>query len=94
MTSQPMPKFGPAARKKLRCVELTPRHLTLIELEHGDCRYPYGGDAEDEAITFCGHPRQAGSSYCRPHLRLTRGPGTPAEHASAAALLRLPEVAA
>ena len=21
----------------------------------GDCRYPYGGDAEGEAITFCGH---------------------------------------
>ncbi len=38
--------------------------LSLIDLEAGDCRYPYGGDEEGEAITFCGHPQREGSSYC------------------------------
>ena len=33
----------------LRCVEIEPRHLSLMELEAGDCRYPYGGDVEGEA---------------------------------------------
>src|SRR2546423_964337 len=49
---------------KLRCVEIEPRHLSLIELEPGDCRYPYGGEDEGEAITFCGRQRRPGSSYC------------------------------
>lgn len=63
---------------KIRCVEIVPRGLTIIDLEPGDCRYPYG----DEAITFCGHPSYSytregsevkiTSSYCRPHYELTR----------------------
>ena len=64
---------------KLRCVEIEPRHLSLIELERGDCRYPYGGDEEGEAITFCGHPRRPGSSYCTPHFHLSRDPAEPPE---------------
>ena len=62
---------------KLRCVGIEPRHLSLTELERGDCRYPYGGDEEGEAITFCGHPRRAGSSYCSPHFHLSRNPVEP-----------------
>lgn len=71
-----------ADQYKLRCVEIVPRHLTLIELECGDCRYPYGGDSTSEAITFCGHPSYSyvregteakiTSSYCRPHFELCR----------------------
>ncbi len=53
-----------------------------FELEPGDCRYPYGGDKDDEPIAFCGHPRRAGSSYCTPHFHLTRGVGTEAERAA------------
>ncbi len=68
---RPLPVFETAEPVKLRCVEIEPRHLSLIELEPGDCRYPYGGDEEGEAITFCGHPRRAGSSYCTPHFHLT-----------------------
>ena len=49
-----------AAALQLRCVGITPRHLSLVDLEPGDCRYPYGGDAEGEAITFCGHPAPRG----------------------------------
>ena len=64
---------------KLRCAEVEPRHLSLFELECGDCRYPYGGDEEGEAITFCGHPRQPGSSYCASHFQLSRSPGVSPE---------------
>ena len=70
----PQPVFEAVKPVKLRCVEIEPRHLSLIELEHGDCRYPYGGDEEGEAITFCGHPKRPGSSYCTPHFHLTRNP--------------------
>ena len=90
---RPMPIFRRVDRAPLRCVEIVPRHLGLVDLEPGDCRYPYGGDEEGEAITFCGHPRREGSSYCAPHFHLTRGPGTPAERAADAVLLRLVEAA-
>lgn len=76
-------------RVMFRCVQIVPRHLPLIELEAGDCRYPYGGDADGEAITFCGHPQREGSSYCLGHFNLTRGPGTPSERASIPVALRL-----
>ncbi|PAY04565.1 hypothetical protein CK489_35665 [Bradyrhizobium sp. UFLA03-84] len=59
---------------RLRCAAVAPRHLSLLDLQPGDCRYPYGGDAEDEAMTFCGHPRRPGSSYCAPHFHLSRDP--------------------
>jgi len=42
----PAPEMGKAEPVNLRCVEIEPRHLSLVELEHGDCRYPYGGDEE------------------------------------------------
>src|ERR1700676_4641001 len=55
--TRPKPPVGErAAALNLRCVGIAPRHLALIDLEPGDCRYPYGGDKEGEAITFCGHP--------------------------------------
>jgi len=73
----PTPVFKEAVPVKLRCIGIEPRHLSLIELEHGDCRYPYGGDEEGEAITFCGHPRRPGSSYCSPHFQLSRNPVEP-----------------
>ena len=60
-----------AAVLGLRCVAITPRRLSLVDLEADECRYPYGGDAEGEPITFCGHPRREGSSYCVSHFHLT-----------------------
>ena len=80
-------------RVKLRCIQIMPRHLRLTELEAGDCRYPYGGDADGEAITFCGHPQREGSSYCIGHFHLTRGPGTASERAAVQVALRLVEAA-
>ena len=93
--SSPRPEqmLEPAKPFKLRCVEIDPRHLSLIDLEPGDCRYPYGGDDEGEAITFCGHPRRRGSSYCTAHFHLSRGPGTVSERMAIIVALRLIEAA-
>ena len=82
-----------AAALKLRCVGIVPRHLSLLELERGDCRYPYGGEAEGEAITFCGHPRREGSSYCVAHFHLTSIPGPASERIAGKVPLRLVEAA-
>jgi GcrA cell cycle regulator len=89
--------FKRAAELRLRCVAVVPRQLSLIELEDGDCRYPYGGDQEGEAITFCGHPRREGSSYCTSHFHLTSGlpagGGTEVPEHAPRARLRLVEAA-
>jgi GcrA cell cycle regulator len=90
---QLMPVFEPVETVKLRCAEIDPRHLSLIDLEPGDCRYPYGGDAEGEAITFCGHPQRRASSYCTAHFYLSRGPGTASERTAIIDALRLVEAA-
>jgi hypothetical protein len=87
------PVFKEIKPVKLRCVAIEPRHLSLIELERGDCRYPYGGDEEGEAITFCGHPRRPGSSYCTPHFHLCRDPVVPPERTVSAISLRVVEAA-
>ncbi len=86
---RPTPAFERAAPTKLRCVEIAPRHLAVTELGRGDCRYPYGGDEEGEAITFCGHPRRPGSSYCTPHFHLSREPIEPPERVLGTASLRV-----
>jgi GcrA cell cycle regulator len=83
------PVFERVEQVELRCVEVDARHLTLVELERGDCRFPYGGDSDGEAITFCGHPRRKGSSYCTPHFHLSRNPDVAAERTVSAAPLRL-----
>jgi GcrA cell cycle regulator len=87
------PVLKRAAALSLRCVAIVPRHLSLLELEAGDCRYPYGGDQEGEPITFCGHPRRDGSSYCVSHFHLTRTDLSAPERSAAKGLLRLVEAA-
>jgi GcrA cell cycle regulator len=87
------PVFETVEVPKLRCVDLEPRCLSLLELEPGDCRYPYGGDDEGEAITFCGHTQREDSSYCTAHFHLTRGPGAAPERAVSTAPLRIVEAA-
>ncbi|HLZ06927.1 MAG TPA: GcrA family cell cycle regulator [Bradyrhizobium sp.] len=78
---------------RLRCVGIQPRLVSLAELSDGDCRYPYGGDKEGEAITFCGHPRFRRSSYCAPHFHLTRGPRIEDDRPAGPFVLRLVEAA-
>lgn len=74
-----MPIFEAIEPVKLRRADIDPRHLSLADLEAGDCRYPYGGDEEGEPITFCGHPRHENSSYCTAHFKLTRNTEAEAE---------------
>jgi GcrA cell cycle regulator len=90
---RPRSIFESVEMPQLRCADVVPRHLSLLDLERRDCRYPYGGDEEGEAITFCGHPRRRGSSYCSAHFHLTIGPGTAAERAVDSLLLKLVETA-
>jgi GcrA cell cycle regulator len=90
-----LPAPAPERREpvKLRCVGVQPRLVSLFELEAGDCRYPYGGDSEGEAIRFCGHPRFRGSSYCAPHFHLTRAPAIETERPTGPFVLRLVQAA-
>jgi GcrA cell cycle regulator len=74
---------------KLRCVGVSPRLISVLELRPGDCRYPYGGDKEGEEIAFCGHPRLPGSSYCAPHFQLTRDFGTEIRRLGGPVVLRV-----
>lgn len=89
LVQPPKSAFKRAEPVKLRCIGIRPRLVGLIELAQGDCRYPYGGDKEGEEITFCGHPRQPGSSYCSPHFRLTRGSGAVSGRSAGPVVLRL-----
>jgi GcrA cell cycle regulator len=82
------PVFKATETAPLRCAGVLPRHLSLTELERIDCRYPYGGDADGEAITFCGLRRRPGSSYCAAHFDLSRGPGTKSERGADLILLK------
>lgn len=88
------PAFKAIEVAKLRCADVVPRHLSLMELERRDCRYPYGGDVDDEAITFCGHRRRRGSSYCAAHFVLSVGPGTASERAADLDLLKITQAEA
>ena len=78
---------------QLRCVGISPRLVSLVELEACDCRYPYGGDREGESISFCGHPCFRGSSYCAPHFHLTRAPVIESERPAGPFVLRLVQAA-
>lgn len=63
ITIKPIPRVEAI---RIRCTEIVPRNLTLLELESGDCRYPSG----DDQFVFCGHQQQADSSYCPAHEAL------------------------
>ena len=69
-------------RIKLRCVQIVPRHLALIELEAGDCRYPYGGDAEAKPSLSAVIRSARVRAIALGHFNLTRGPGTASERAA------------
>ena len=87
--AEPPSAFERAEPVTLRCVGISPRLVSLVDLQARDCRYPYGGDKEGEAIVFCGHPRFAGSSYCLPHFELTRGSDAASERQAGPVMLRL-----
>lgn len=91
--SRPAPPIAERAPPKLRCVGISPRLVSLIDLEPGQCHYPYGGDREGEAITFCGHPCLRGEVYCAPHFHLTRFPADQADRPVGPVILRLVDAA-
>lgn len=59
----------PIGLEEIRLADVVPRHVSLLELQCNECRYPYG----DCDFTFCGH-KTDGASYCRPHTALTTKP--------------------
>ena len=85
---------GPVIIKRIKKNRKPRRVPVVVEQpeESSDEEMPTS-DEEGEAITFCGHPRRPGSSYCTPHFHLSRGPGTPSERTACAVLLRLVETA-
>lgn len=62
----PKPKPDLAA---MRCVEVEPLNLSLIELTDETCKWPYGDRAP---FVFCGNPSAFGS-YCGAHYALSVG---------------------
>lgn len=52
----------------LRQADVVPLHLSLIDLEPDQCRYPFG----DGPYTFCGCAKFDDSPYCEPHDALSR----------------------
>jgi GcrA cell cycle regulator len=72
----------PAEQIEIRCAEIEPRNLSLVDLGQSDCRYPV---THDSPFLFCGHLKIEGESYCGPHLALSRkvdhrGRGRPNEN--------------
>jgi GcrA cell cycle regulator len=66
--------------RPVRCDEVRDAlHLPLDDLQPHSCRWPYGGWPDAAPITFCGHPKAAGASYCHQHQQLSVGVGTLAE---------------
>lgn len=53
------------------------RRVTLLELEHGECRFPVG--ALDGSHLFCGAAAEPSRSYCRHHAIRASSRGLPAE---------------
>lgn len=53
--------------EKIRCVDVVPLNVGLLDLEPHQCRYPIGNGQ----ILFCGHSKIEGTSYCSPHYMLT-----------------------
>ena len=86
----PAPVFEKIKPKKLRCVKIEPRHLSLTDLEHGDCRYPYGGDEEGEPSPFAATRAATVRATARRIFNLSRNPIPPSE-CLVSTLLRLVE---
>jgi hypothetical protein len=51
---------------QIRCAEIKPHNVALLDLDHDGCRHPSG----DGPFLFCNHKQQEGSSYCPDHEAL------------------------
>jgi GcrA cell cycle regulator len=70
---QPPPQFHRDNLAGLRCAEVEPMNIALVDLEPHHCRWPIGGWPDATPVRFCGQPRWEGSSYCGAHTVLARG---------------------
>lgn len=66
----PAPQQFACDETGLRVADVVPLHLSLLELEAGQCRWPYGDGSAALPYTFCGCPQFDGSSYCDGHAAL------------------------
>lgn len=85
----PQSALQPAKPVKLRCVGVRPRLIALVELEPGDCRYPYGGDKEGEEIAFAVIRASPARAIARRMRRVIRGGGARSGRSAGAVTLRL-----
>jgi GcrA cell cycle regulator len=88
-----VPRPAKAAPVLLRCVGMSSRLISFVELGPCDCRYPYGGARTTSRLPFAVTRADKGSRYCTPHFRLTRRVGIAAERAAGPVMLRLVEAA-
>jgi GcrA cell cycle regulator len=63
VTIKPIPRLEEI---RLRCIEIVPQNVPLLELAPNGCRYPSG----EGPFTFCNHHQQPESSYCPAHQAL------------------------
>lgn len=48
--------------------DIVPLNRTIFDLQENECRFVYGDEPAE--MTFCGHSKMKGSSYCVSHHRL------------------------
>jgi GcrA cell cycle regulator len=77
--SAAIPQFHRDNLAGLRCAEVEPMNIALVDLEPHHCRWPIGGWPDATPVRFCGQSRWEGSSYCGSHTVLSTGQGTRAE---------------
>lgn len=56
--------------KAMRCAEIVPLNVSLFDLAHGQCKFPYG---DGPTFLFCGH-EALNHSYCQAHRALAVKP--------------------
>jgi GcrA cell cycle regulator len=71
--SAPFRKMAVESKEELilKCVEIEPRNISLLDLRPDECRYPFGDGGVEQPFTFCGHPAPKDESYCAGHAALT-----------------------
>jgi hypothetical protein len=81
--ARPIPQFHRDNLSGLRCAEVDPLNVTLLELEEHQCRWPMTGWPAPGPTLFCGQIRcQEHESYCFAHWQLSIGAGTASERAA------------
>lgn len=66
--------LAPITAHNTRAGEMQPLHLNLLDLQEGQCRWPFG---DGPAFTFCGCDVQEGSPYCPAHHFIAYVPARP-----------------